>query len=280
MAVAAATLACDHRTAMPELPDVERFRRFFVEHGAGRRVAGVWSDPAILRNATPEALESLGGATLLEPVRHGKWLVCPSDGPLLLLHFGMTGHLVSSREEPERHRHDRLVLELDDGTELRYRNMRKLGGVWLAHDAGEAAALTEALGPDALSIPKRAFVERLSRRRGGLKAALMDQTFVAGVGNLVADEVLWHAGLHPRRRVDSLAADDLERLHAVLRRVLRRWVRGDESTGRGGPWLLHVRGLPGATCPRCGTPLERTVTAGRTTYHCPTCQPEVATSGR
>src|SRR5205807_1111975 len=125
-----------------------------------------------------------------EPNRHGKWLACPTDGPSLLLHFGMTGDLVWSRDEPDRHRWDRLILVFDDG-ELRYRNMRKLGGAWLAPSPAKANAILGGLGPDALALTQREFLERLRRRRGGTKSALMDQRFIAGVGNIIADETLW-----------------------------------------------------------------------------------------
>jgi formamidopyrimidine-DNA glycosylase-like protein len=150
---------------MPELPDVEHFRRFFRDHAAGKRVTGVWADPTILRNATPQALEtSVRGTRLDDPDRLGKWLICPTDGPFLLLHFGMTGDLIWSRDEPSRHRHDRLALELDDGGELRYRNMRKLGGVW------ETSSRTKSCGRPAFirsgrSTTCQSTSERSSTRR-------------------------------------------------------------------------------------------------------------------
>src|SRR6266568_1655163 len=158
---------------MPELPDVEHFRQVFRLHAAGKAVAGLEADPTILRNVQAGALaRALIGQRFEDPGRHGKWLVCRTGGPTLLLHFGMTGDLIWSEDEPERHRHDRLILAFVEGGELRYRNMRKLGGVWLAHDDVELAAVLGSLGPDALAIGRRDFLERLSRRRGALKAAL------------------------------------------------------------------------------------------------------------
>ena len=260
---------------MPELPDVEAYRRFFARHAVGRRVRRVVvTDSTIVRNSSPRELDrALRGRRFEEPERHGKWLLCWTDGPGLLVHFGMTGDLIWSGDEPERHRWDRVIVELDDG-ELRYRNMRKLGGVWLAHDRAEAEGVTGALGPDALAISRTEFLQRLGRRRGGLKALLMDQRFVAGVGNLVADEVLWQARLHPRRRAESL--DDAERveLYRKLHSVLKESVERFDYVPRKRGWLNHVRGLAGAVCPRCRTPLSRITAGGRTTYFCPTCQPE------
>jgi formamidopyrimidine-DNA glycosylase len=260
---------------MPELPDVEAFRRFFREHAMERTVGRVVvTDPMIVRNAHPGALDrALRGRTFEDPGRHGKWLVAWTDGPALLLHFGMTGDLIWSGDEPDRHRHDRVILEFEGGGELRYRNMRKLGGVWLAHDPAEAAEVMGGLGPDALDLGRRQFGELLSRRRGALKALLMDQRFIAGVGNLLADEILWQARIHPRRTAATLDSTDRDRLYDELRRVLSRWVAGYGAVPRGGPWLLATRGEPEATCPRCGTPLSRTRVSGRTTYFCPSCQP-------
>src|SRR5438034_10987734 len=124
---------------MPELPDVEGYKRSFARYAAGRRVDGVSvPKPAILRNTTPQAIgRALAGSTFARPERVGKWLLAPADGNVLLLHFGMTGLLQWTAEPGPLDRHDRLVLRLDGG-ELRYRNMRMLGGAWLAHDGDEA----------------------------------------------------------------------------------------------------------------------------------------------
>jgi len=258
---------------VPELPEVEAYRRFFAEHAAGRTVWAVdVLDPAIVRNATPgEVGSALAGRRFEEPGRHGKWLVCPAQGPALLFHFGMTGDLVWSGDEPHRHRHDRLVLVFEEG-ELRYRNMRRLGGVWLAQDHDELKAVLGGLGPDALGVERGEFLELLSRRRGGVKAVLMDQRLVAGIGNLVADEILWQARIHPRHRVDDLDANDRARLFRTMRRVLGPAVEDLDYLQTRKRWLSRVRGQPGARCPRCGTALSRTVVAGRTTYFCPSCQ--------
>jgi len=258
---------------VPELDDVEHFREIFRRRAAGKEVSAVTVDPTILRNTDAETLRrSLPGHRFEDPERHGKWLICWTDGPALLLHFGMTGDLIWSGEEPARHRHDRLILEFREGGELRYRNMRKLGGVWLAHGRGEVEAILGGLGPDALGLGRREFETRLARRRGGVKAALMDQGFVAGVGNLLADEILWQARLHPRRTVGSLTEEERGRLYSVLHRVLRESVRGHGAMARRRSWFTPIRGVAGGACPRCGTALTRTVVAGRTTYLCPNCQ--------
>jgi len=264
---------------MPELPDVEGYRRFFSRHAAGRTVHRVvTTDPAIVRNATPQALDrALRRRTFAEPERHGKWLLCWTDGPGLVLHFGMTGWFVWGDSPDGRHRHDRVIVEMEGGGEVRYRNMRKLGGAWLAHDAEEVVVVTGGLGPDALAVDRRRFRELLSRRRGSVKAVLMDQRAMAGIGNLLADETLWQARIHPKRRVESLSPEDRERLFEAMRKVVRESVAvEDDDIPHKRTWLLSVRGKPGAVCPRCRTPLTRTVAAGRTTWFCPSCQEEPA----
>jgi formamidopyrimidine-DNA glycosylase len=257
---------------VPELPDVEHFRRFFERHATGTRIErAVTTDPQILRNASAEQLdEALRGHRFEEPERHGKWLLGWTSGPAVLIHFGMTGGLGWSPGPEGRHRHDRVIFETDHG-ELRYRNMRKLGGLWLAHDREEAHRLLAPLGPDALDARPRDLRATLDRHRGQVKAALMNQTIMAGVGNLAADEALWQARIHPSRRLDELDEDERRRLERAVRRVLRTWVDRVDDLPRG--WLLPVRGRPDAGCPRCGSPLQRTVSGGRTTYFCPVCQP-------
>jgi formamidopyrimidine-DNA glycosylase len=257
---------------VPELPDVEHYRRVLAEHGTGRRIERVvTTDEGILRGVDGVSLDrALRGSTLVEPERHGKWLIAWTTGPAVLIHFGMTGDLIAGDGPDGRHRHDRVVFELDRG-ELRYRNMRKLGGVWLAHDRPEATRVLASLGPDALGVDRRAFRHLLEQRRGGVKAALMDQRFLAGVGNLLADEILWQARLHPARRIERFARDERERLFDAFRKVVRTWAERFHDVPR--RWLIQVRGQPGARCPRCHTALERTVVAGRTTWFCPRCQP-------
>jgi formamidopyrimidine-DNA glycosylase len=266
---------------VPELPDVEQFRRFFAAHAAGKTVASVEADPTILRNVESDALgAALKGRRFGEPFRHGKWLAAPTDGPTLLLHFGMTGDLIWSGDEPDRHRHDRLILTFVEGGELRYRNMRKLGGAWLAHDQEEADGILGRLGPDALTLHRKEFLDLLGRRRGAIKAALMDQRLFAGIGNIIADEVLWHTRLHPKRTIESLGDAERRRLYTEMRKVLREAVDRFDYLPRKRSWLSHVRGDPNARCPRCGTPLAKTVVGGRTTYFCRNCQPMVTSAAR
>jgi formamidopyrimidine-DNA glycosylase len=263
---------------MPELPDVEHLRRTWAAHAPGRTVRrAVVTDPGILRGGVSarDLDAALRGRRFEDPGRIGKWLLAPTDGPTVVLHFGMDGGLSWAEDPAGRHRHDRVIFETDTG-EIRFRNMRKLGGLWLALDEPELGAVLAQVGPDALALEPRAVAARLRTRRGQVKSALMDQSLLSGIGNLVADEVLWQARLHPRRRLEDLSDDEVLNLARVSRSVLREAVDRYDYLSRKRSWLSHVRGRPGAGCPRCGTPLERTVAAGRTTWFCPACQPEPA----
>lgn len=254
---------------MPELSDVEGFRRYFARHGRAKPVAGVdVLDRELLRNTTPEELSRALERRSFERVsRHGKWLIAETGGPELLLHFGMTGLLHWSRDPGDRHVHDRLVLRFDDG-ELRYRNMRRFGGMWLARDAGERALVTGPLGPDAMDVDRELFGELLRARRGQLKPALMDQTLMAGLGNLLVDEILWRAHIHPRRQIGRLRKRELDRLHESMTSVLREANRHARVPPIEG-WLTGARDHRDAHCPRCGAGLRRAQVGGRTTVWCP-----------
>jgi formamidopyrimidine-DNA glycosylase len=251
---------------VPELPDVEGFRRTFAKHAEGKRVRGVRAvDRGMLRNSSPAGLgRALGGRRFASARRHGKLLICPTDGPALLLHFGMTGTFVWSGDD---HRHDRLVLELEHG-DLHFRNMRRLGGIWLAKDDRQLERVEGRLGPDWLDVSRSDFEELLAKRRGSVKATLMDQGFAAGLGNLTADESLWQARIDPRRPVGEL--DDRERdvLYRKIQKVLRDSLPYGLVPGKRS-WLTGARDRLDAVCPRCGSRLQRIRIAGRTTVFCP-----------
>jgi formamidopyrimidine-DNA glycosylase len=189
-----------------------------------------------------------------------------------MLHFGMTGSLSWHSPGDERHPHDRVIWTFEDG-ELRYRDMRKLQGVRLVEDESRAERVLDDLGPDALDVPRRDFDALLARRRGRLKTALTDQSVLAGLGNLLADEICWQARINPRR-----AARDLdERERAALYRAMRRVLRESVKDGRVPPrrtWLTGARDRPGGTCPRHGVRLARERISGRMTVWCPRCQPD------
>ncbi|MFI7709177.1 Fpg/Nei family DNA glycosylase [Nonomuraea sp. NPDC049480] len=257
---------------MPELPDVEGFRRVLSEH-AGEPIRAVRvRDPGVLRGIGARQLAgALRGHRFERPRRHGKWLIVPAGGPVLMLHFGMTGSLSWHSPDEPWHRHDRVVWQFDDG-ELRFRDMRKLQGIRLAGDAAQAERMLGDLGPDARDVSLERFAELLSGRRGRLKSALTDQTLIAGLGNLLADEICWHARINPQRAVGDLDETECAALYEAMRRVLREAIKAGCVPPRD-TWLTGTRDEPDGPCPRCGRPLSSRRVAGRRTVWCPGCQP-------
>jgi formamidopyrimidine-DNA glycosylase len=245
---------------LPELPEVERARLLIEEKGLGRRIAEVDdTDTWVCRPHAPgEIAAALTGATLVEAHRQGKAMwVDAAGGPPLGLHLGMAGRIVVDDPRSERG-WDRFTLRFEDGGSLALRDRRRLGRVVLDPDLSR-------LGPDAAEITRREFRERVGRGRAPLKARIMDQSRIAGVGNLLADEALWRARLSPLREAGTLSEEELDGLRRALRAATRRaMARGGVHTG---DLIPHRR--PGGRCPRCGTALKRGVVGGRTTWWCP-----------
>ncbi|OBK76838.1 Fpg/Nei family DNA glycosylase [Mycobacterium sp. 1165178.9] len=260
---------------MPELPDVEGFRRELAKTLPRRRIQHVdVRDPGILRNASATALaRRLVGHRFEAPRRHGKWLILPTDGPTLLIHSGMTGHPYYANADNEPEKYERLVVSLDQG-ELRYADLRKLRGVWLAADDAELAELLGAQGPDALGMDLREFRNVIAGRRKGarqLKPTLMDQSVIAGLGNLLVDEICWRARIRPTLPVAELDDDAVKHLHRAMTQVLHTAVRHGRVPGLS-RWLTGARDDPDPHCPRCGTQLCQGRIGGRMSFWCPRCQ--------
>ena len=260
--------------AVPELPEVEAYRRLAVG-AVGRRIAGVDApDDWYLKRGLDAAVvqAALIGRSFSSARRIGKLLLLDVvDGPTLGLRFGMTGRLLvdgtagvdallySSVQELERF--DRFMVRFADGGDLRMRDPRRLGGVELDPDESR-------LGPDALAIGLAALRTALAGSEAPLKARIMDQARVAGVGNLIADEALWRAGLSPARAAGSLSQAEMRRLHKHLVGTVAELIsRGGSHQGD----LMAVRGR-GGLCPKDGTELLRATVGGRTTYWCPVHQ--------
>jgi formamidopyrimidine-DNA glycosylase len=289
---------------MPELPEVETIARDLRGLIAGSRIAGARSNwPRTLRSHEPEAFAAAVTGMAIEGVgRRGKQLLIwlgpgdPSAGPdaaepvVLTVHLKMTGQLFVVPVGTPQDRHVHLVLELADGRELRFRDMRKFGRIGLygrdpatglpleGQAAGVLAAGAEPLSDD-FTAPR--FAAMLAARRGRLKTLLMNQDFLAGVGNIYADESLWRARLHPLRDARSLRRGEVRRLHGALLDVLSEAVmhRGssvDDYTAPGGDGSMQERlavyQRAGDPCLRCGRPIRRIVVGGRSTHFCGWCQ--------
>ncbi|MFI7497386.1 Fpg/Nei family DNA glycosylase [Streptomyces sp. NPDC049687] len=259
---------------MPELPDVEGFRKVLESCAKGRVVRHVdVRDPGVLHGVTARRLsDALEGQRFTAPERHGKWLLARTGGPTLMFHFGMTGQLLCAHPDDTAEPHDRVLFTLARDRQLRYRDQRKLQGLWLADDESEVARVLGRLGPDALAVDRENFEAALAAHpRGSIKTVLTDQTVLAGLGNLLADEILWRASLPPSSPARDLSEADRRRLYTHMRRTLHSAI----PTGRVPPrdsWLTGHRDDPAPVCPRCGSPLRRARMAGRGTVWCPRCQ--------
>jgi formamidopyrimidine-DNA glycosylase len=275
---------------MPELPEVESVRRQLEPALVGRRFERVRiHDPRLVRPYDPaEVAAEIEGERVGAVGRRGKYLIVRFEsGRVLLIHLRMTGSLLrlpsgSLPDDPHR----RAVVRLDDGSDVAYRDVRRFG-TWLLLEPGEAEPYLDArVGDEPLDTLFTAarLGERLAGRRTSLKAALLDQRTLAGLGNIYVDEALWRARLSPLRPATSLDRAELRRLHRGIRAALEHGLARQGSTlrdyrlpdGSGGSMQdeFRVYGRREEPCVRCGTPIARTQVAGRTTWFCPKCQPE------
>jgi formamidopyrimidine-DNA glycosylase len=255
---------------MPELPEVESARALIAEHGLDREIVDVDdADTYVCRPHAPgELRDALVGHRLTEAHRQGKSMWIETDGgPVLGLHLGMAGRIVIDDDaagdywSDNGRKHlpvwDRFTLRFADGGWLALRDKRRLGRAVLD-------PRLEHLGPDAAEITRDDFRARVGRGEGPLKARIMDQAVLAGVGNLLADEALWRARLDPRRPAGGLDDEELDRLRREIRATTRRAIeRGGVHTGD----VIPHRRRDGV-CPRCGANMARATIGGRTTYWC------------
>ncbi len=273
---------------MPELPEVESVRRQLAPLLEGRRFEHVEiTDARLTRPHDPvDVARRLEGERVAMLDRRGKYLIVRFEsGRALLIHLRMTGSLRHAPagtlpDDPYR----RAVVNLDDGSDVAYRDIRRFG-TWELLEAGEEATyLKTRLGGEPLEPAFRAanLAKRLANRRAPVKAAILDQRTVAGVGNIYADEALWHARIHPLREARSLSTAEVRALHRGIRKALERGIARQGSTlrdyrlpdGSSGRMQheFEVYGREGEPCNRCGTPIEKIRVAGRGTWYCPTCQ--------
>jgi len=258
---------------MPELPSVELFRRHVEDTSLHQPVARVdVMDEYILDETTPEQLEdALTGRCFNDTRRHGKYLFISAGGPWLAMHFGMTGRPVYLHGGDETPEHTRLLIRFANNRRLAFDCPRRLGHIALT--TGMAAFIQRKnLGPDAGSITWEQFQRRFQPRRGMLKPALMDQHAVAGVGNIIADEIVFQTGLHPEATIDRLDGAMLHDVYHAMRGILQTAVSRRIAREALPGSYLAVHRNEGEPCPRCGTSLQRIRVSGRSSYVCPRCQ--------
>jgi formamidopyrimidine-DNA glycosylase len=268
---------------MPELPEVETIRAQLAPRLLGRTLARVEIlDPRLTRPYDLfEVAEELEGDRIVAVERHGKYLLLRLESGLgLLVHLRMTGTFGFTPVT-----HERAVVELDDGTRLVYRDVRRFGTWLVLEDADLEPYLASKNGPEPLGsrFTTRWLSAQLARRRAPLKAVLLDQRVVAGLGNIYADEALWRARVSPLRPANSLAEEEVARVRRGIRAALRAGIERQGSTlsdyrmpdGATGAMQeeFSVYGRDGLPCRRCGTTITKSRVGGRGTWFCPRCQP-------
>ena len=275
---------------MPELPEVETIRRSLEPHVVGRRFERVEiNDARLVRPFEPIAVSAeLEGERVKSLERRGKYLIFRFEsGRALLIHLRMTGSLLHSGAEPlPEDPYQRAVVRLDDGSDVAYRDVRRFGTWLLVEPTDYEPYIGARLGGEPLerTFSSRRLAERLEGRRAPIKAALLDQRTVAGLGNIYVDEALWRARVHPLRPAGQLDQDDIGRLTRGIKEALRAGLARqgaslrDYSTPDGARGRMQdefrVYGRSGQPCPRCGTPIEKTRAGGRGSWYCPNCQPQ------
>lgn len=267
---------------MPELPEVETIRAQLAPRLEGRTLARVEIfDPRLTRpHDLFEVIEELEGDVVVGVERRGKYLLLRLESGLaLLVHLRMTGSFGFAPVS-----HERAVIDLDDGSRLAYRDVRRFG-TWLVLDGGDLEPYLAAKnGPEPLGprFTSTWLARQLARRRAPVKAVLLDQRVVAGLGNIYADEALWRARVSPLRPANELEPGDVNRVHRGIRAALRAGIERQGSTlrdyatpnGSAGAMQdeFRVYGRDGQPCPRCGTTIAKARVGGRGTWFCPRCQ--------
>ncbi len=272
---------------MPELPEVETVRSVLAPQMCGRTVVSVAvsRSDAVAYPSSAAFASAAAGRTIRELGRRGKFLRILLDNGCIVAHLRMTGRLLVTPQGEPLEKHTHVVVSLDNRTELRFIDPRRFGRLWWIAEAEEDRySGVERLGPEPFdaAVNAAALAKRFGASRRAVKTCLLDQSAVAGIGNIYSDEILFAAGIDPRRSAAALGRDEWERLSAAIPRVLQKAIDDNEITadeylaGRGMEYrntpFFQVYGRAGEPCPRCGLPLEKTVIAGRSSCFCPRCQ--------
>lgn len=253
---------------MPELPTVEVYKNYFDSTSLNQGIKEVEiRNPEILTNVKAQQLqETLRGQKFISSRRYGKYLFCHLDnGYCLIMHFGMTGYLKYFQKNGPSH--IRFLISFQNNCRLAFDDMRKFGKIGLTCDPNQFI-YKKNLGPDALEISLKTFKEIFKKRKGAIKPLIMNQNFIAGIGNLYADEILYQSGIHPLTTADKLDKEDLKNLFAEMKKVLIKAIEyQDKPYNLPSSFLLPHR-HPDGECPQGGF-LKILRISGRTTYFCP-----------
>jgi formamidopyrimidine-DNA glycosylase len=259
---------------MPELPDVETFKRYLDATSLHQRISSVDLESAyVLKGVSARELaRGLRGRCFECSRRHGKHLFVRADGNIWLrMHFGMTGSLQYFKHEQKAPTYTRVLFIFTNRHGLAFQDQRKFGEVGLLKDVDEFLK-KRALGPDALEISPSQFREIFEKHRGAVKAILLNQKLIAGIGNIYADEILFRARVHPATQISVLRGKTVTKLFRATRYILKAAIEAKADADRmPKSWLLPHRGR-GSKCPRCGRELKSSRIGGRTAWFCAHCQ--------
>jgi formamidopyrimidine-DNA glycosylase len=266
---------------LPELPEVETIKNELSPYVIGRKFADVIINDAkpVKRTSVDEFRRKLIGQSITDLERRGKYLIFRLSGGALVIHLKMTGSLLLNPKQTDRHA--RVIFHLDGGSQLIFTDRRRLGALWLLEN--EQAVIGK-LGPEPLDagFTIETLAERLRKRQAPIKAVLLDQGFIAGIGNMYADEALFAAKIHPLRKANSLSTQEIRRLHKAIVDVLRLAISSKGASvdtykrPDGGLGTAHdnfnVAHRGGKPCPVCSTTIQRLALRNRGSYFCPKCQ--------
>jgi formamidopyrimidine-DNA glycosylase len=258
---------------MPELPDVETFRRYFNATSLHKEIDDVTVHvPRILYKITASDLQKrLKGDQFRSSERIGKYLFAELKASWMVFHFGMTGRFQYFKDPADEPDHTAVLIRFNNSDYLAYIDIRKFGLIALTENIGTFVK-EKRLGPDALKIDEKEFRRALAGRKGSAKTILMNQSILSGIGNIYSDEILFQSGIHPERSIDTLDTGEIHQLFVVMQQVLKSAIdAGAETDALPDGYIIPHR-EKGGICPRCGEPLHTLTVGGRTSYFCPNQQ--------
>lgn len=259
---------------MPELPEVEQYKRYLEAAVIGQKITSIdqFNSGRILRSPIDQFESGLVGYMFLSVERIGKYLFLKTNGPKLLnMHFGLTGSVAYLQAEIEMPRFTRVVFDFENGFRLAYMSLRKFGRLELI-DSVDSFQKEKKLGVDALIISETDFIESMQKKKSPVKAALLQQNKIAGIGNWIADEMLFQAQIHPEEVANVIPSERYRILYKELQKILEVAIRLESDYDKFPSHFLVNKRTDGESCPRCGDKIIRIEVGGRGTYICQSCQ--------